>query len=162
MTLPAQIEQLIDAARRVERGCSRVGMHDPFDDGWKWLYRIQDALQRLASPDLAALLAPRPDRAALERLLDQYGYIPTATMSEVGYREKVRQREQFRDDLMTWATTLPTEKSRWCEHIYQVPVYGQPGQYNWSLKKEPRSMDVQVFDDWIVCPLCGQPRPGGR
>ena len=149
MTLPAQIEAVL-----MKHGITYTVIVPEGAVG-----RMVGVEKHLVSPtlvaDLAALLAPRPDRAALEDILGRFGVIPTQLLGATEHHARLREA------LMTWATTPPTEEPTWCEHIYQVPVYDQPGQYNWSLKKEPRSMDVQVFDDWIVCPLCGQPRPGG-
>ena len=35
---------VVEAAKRVVDKCSRPGMKDPFDNGWQWYYRCQDAL----------------------------------------------------------------------------------------------------------------------
>ena len=34
-----------EALERVIKVCGRPGMKDPFDDGWRWYYRCQDALR---------------------------------------------------------------------------------------------------------------------
>ena len=42
--LHAQAGAMREALKRITTVCSKPGMHDPFEDGWQWLYRCQDAL----------------------------------------------------------------------------------------------------------------------
>lgn len=35
---------LVEALARVEDTCLKPGMEDPFKDGWRWFYGLQEAL----------------------------------------------------------------------------------------------------------------------
>lgn len=49
LTLVRQQQAVIEAAQRIKKTvCCKPGMKDPFDDNWKWFYRLQESLTHLA------------------------------------------------------------------------------------------------------------------
>lgn len=42
-----QLKIAVDAMNNLQSICSKPGMEDPFKNGWKWFYKIQEALEDL-------------------------------------------------------------------------------------------------------------------